>query len=229
MSRSSVTVTVDSKFAPTFASVGAGIGLVVALLVGPVVSWLLDRIDTAPAPLRLIDQLPLVWSAPILTIVGAVVGWVFFSMWNEEVGRVVIDHQGLRLESRGSPAVFAREEIAEIFMDKDELVLVDEDSRELSRTTSDNSLAQRLSEALTTFGYPWAGAKDPRESAFCDWVDRSPRLDESTHDILRARRRALTDEKTGEAQARRDELAERGVIVRDRDQKQQYRLIPDLR
>lgn len=226
MSESSITVTVDSKLAPAFAAVGASIGLVVALLVGPVVSWLLDRIETAPAPLRLIDQLPLIWSAPLLTIAGAVVGWIVFSIWNEEVGRVVIDPQAVRVESGDSAAVFGREEIAEIFLDKDELVLVDDDSMELSRTASDNSLADRLSEALKGFGYTWVGAQDPREGDFCDWVDRSPDLAEPVHELLRARSRALADSRTGEAQARHDELAACGVVVRIRNKRQQYRLIP---
>src|SRR5690625_1233074 len=225
MSESSVTVTVDSKFGPPFAVVGAGIGLVLALLVEPVVSWLLERIDTAPAPLLLTYHLPLVWSAPLLTVLGGVVGWILFSLWNDEVGRVVIDHQAMRVEGKDSTAVFPRQEIAEVFLDKDELVLVDGDSRELSRTTSDSSLAHKLSSALTTFDYPWAGARDPRESAFVDWVDRSPELEEPVHTLLRARRRALADQKSGEAESTREQLSEHGVIVRDRDKKQQYRLI----
>lgn len=224
MSESSVTVSLDSRFGPPFALIGAGIGLVVALLVGPVVSWLLERIDTAPAPLRLIDQLPLIASAPLLTIAGAVAGWIFFSFWNDEVGRVVIDPQAVRVETKDTTAVFGREEIAEVFLDEDELVLVGEDSQELSRTASDSSLAHRFSEALNTFRYPWIGASDPRESDFCDWVDRSPDLSESVHQLLRARSRALADNRTGEAQARRDELAARGVVVRLRDKQQQYRL-----
>lgn len=226
MSEQSVTVTVDSKLAPTFVVVGAGAGLGLALVVGPVVGWLLARIDTAPAPLRLVDQLPLIWSVPLLIVAGAATGWIFFAIWNEEVGRIVIDRDALRLESREATAVFARDEVAEVFLDRDELVLVGDDTRELSRTASDSSLAHRLSEALTAFGYHWAGTADPRDSAFCDWVDRSRELEASTHDLLRARSRALADRRTGEAQTRADELAERSVVVRDRDKRQQYRLIP---
>lgn len=225
MSESQVTVTVDSKFGPTFSLVGAAVGLGVSLLVGPVVAWLLNRIETAPAPLRLIDQLPLVWSAPLLTILGAVAGWIAFSLWNEEAGRVTIDQHRVQLETKGSTAVYRRGEIAEVFLDQDELVLVDSRLLELSRTTSDGALAEKLAQGFTTFGYPWAGTQDPHEEDFVDWVDRSPELPESSHRLLRARRRALSDNKSGEAESMRDELAQRGLVVRDRQRTQQYRLV----
>lgn len=225
MSQPSITVTVDSKLSPVFAIVGAVIGFLASLVVGPVVSWLLERIDTAPAPLRLIDQLPLAWSVPLLTLLGALGGWIVFSLWNDEVGRVVVDQESVRLESKKSSTVFSHEEITEIFLDKDELVMVDARARELSRTASDSGLAKDLARAFNAFGYYWAGTKDPRDDVFTDWVDRNPGLDGAAHSLLRARRRALTNGKTGEAESLRDELSERGVVVRDRGEKQQYRLL----
>lgn len=227
MTESSVTVTVDSKLSPVFAAVGALVGLGAALLIGPVVSWLLERIETAPGLLRLIDQLPLIAAAPLLMVAGAAGGWLVFALWNEEVGRVVIDRQEVRIESKETSAVYAQDEIAEAFLDKDELVLIGDRLRELSRTTSDAGLAAKLSEAFSAFGYTWAGSQDPRDDAFQDWSDRSRDLAADTHELLRARRRALADEKSGEAEALRDDLAQRGVVVRDRDKRQQYRLIPE--
>lgn len=224
-SEPSMTVTLDSRAGPAFAAVGATIGLLVALVVGPVVSWLLDRIDSAPAPLRLIDQLPLIWSIPLLILLGAAAGWAVFAVWSEEVGRVVVDRQKLRVETKQASAVYDRSEIAEIFLDKDELVLVDDHCRELSRTTSEAAIAGRLAQAFAEFDYPWAGTKDPREAAFTAWIDRSAELDDSVHALLRARRRALTDKRWGEAEAVREDLAARGVVVRDRGAKQQYRLL----
>lgn len=45
-------------------------------------------------------------------------------------------------------------------------------------------------------------------------------------DLLRTRQRALTDKRMGAADDARDELRSLGVVVRDRDHKQQYREIP---
>ncbi|GFZ96480.1 YqeB family protein [Nesterenkonia alkaliphila] len=226
MSEQSVTVTLDSKLMPAFAAVGAALGAVTALLVGPVVAWLLDRVDSAPAPLRLIDQLPLVWSLPLLTVLGAVAGWIVFGLWNEEVGRVVVNAERIRIDTKASSAEFAREEVAAIFLDKDELVLTGADSRELSRTSSDSGLAGKLAEAFGAFGYPWQGAGDPWDAEYAEWVDRSSELGEPVHALLRARRRALADKKAGEAESLREQLASQGVVVRDRRDKQQYRRLP---
>lgn len=87
------------------------------------------------------------------------------------------------------------------------------------------TLDSRAGPAFAEFDYPWAGTKDPREAAFTAWIDRSAELDDSVHALLRARRRALTDKRWGEAEAVREDLAARGVVVRDRGAKQQYRLL----
>lgn len=225
-SEPSITVTVNSKFAPVFAIAGAIIGFLVSLAVGPVVSWLLGRIDTAPAPLRLIDQLPLVWSMPLLTLLGALAGWILFSVWDDEVGRVVVGPDTVRLESKKSSVVFSHDEVSEIFLDKDELVMLDLSAGELSRSASDSGLAKELKVAFSTFGYTWVGTKDPHDDAFVTWVDRNLSLDSSVHALLRSRQRALTDDKSGEAESLRDQLAQRGVVVRDRGGTQQYRILP---
>lgn len=226
MSEQSVTVTVDSKLMPVFAAVGALLGVATALLVGPVVAWLLERVDSAPGPLRLIDQLPLAWSLPLLILLGAVGGWIVFGLWNEEVGRVVVDPQKIRIDTKTVSTEFTRQEVTEIFLDKDQLVLTGPDSRELSRTGSDSGLAGKLAAAFTAFDYPWRGAGDPRESEYAEWVDRSDALEEHVHVLLRARYRALADGKVGEAETLRERLAAQGVVVRDRGDKQQYRRVP---
>lgn len=221
MPESNITVTLDAKVALIFAAIGAALGLALSLLVGPVVSWLLDRIDSAPAALRLLDLLP--WSVPLLTVLGAVVGWLIFSTWNNEVGRVVVNPQQVRLEAKQGSAVYSRDEISEIFLDKDELVLLDARAQELSRTTSEAGLARKMAHAFTTLEYPWVGTKDPRDDAFTDWVDRSAELSEPIHALFRKRHRAREDKRFGEAEEAREQLAARGIIVRDRGAKQQYR------
>lgn len=223
MSKSQVTVTLDSKIAPIFMAVGAAVGCIVSFLVGPVVSWMLERFDSAPLPLRLLDVMP--WSIPVLAVLGAIAGWVIFTAWDSEIGRVEVDDQQVRIASKKAAAVYTRDEIAEIFLDKDELILVDEHARELSRTPSEAGLAQKLSRAFTTFDYPWAGTTDPRDDAYINWTDRSTELEDESHALLRKRRRALEDKRLGEADAAREELASRGIMVRDRDGRQQYRLI----
>lgn len=128
---------------------------------------------------------------------------------------------------RGSKAAatYSRDEIAEVFLDKDELVLLDPRSRELSRTTSDSAVPGLLRAAFERFGYAWAGTTDPRDTQFAEWVDRSPDLDARAHELLRRRRRALADGRSGTAEEAREGLLDLGIIVRDRGDRQQYRRV----
>ncbi len=120
---------------------------------------------------------------------------------------------------------FAAEEVAEAFIDGDQLVLVDHTARELSRTTTEASLESGLRAAFESHGYDWYGRADPREAAFIPWVDRDAHCGADDHALLRARQRALTDRRTGEAATLRDELSARGIVVRDRGGAQQIRLL----
>jgi len=225
VSENSITVTLDKRLAPVFAAVGAVLGFALSFAVGPVVGWMLETVDGAPAPLRLLDQLPFVVLLPGLTVAGLIAGWIVFGIWGEEVGEIRVDPDELVLRSGKRRSSYRREEIAEIFLDKDELVLLDPRSRELSRTTSDSGLAAKLSEAFGRFDYPWVGTADPREELFTRWVDRSRDLQPHVHDLLRSRSRALADGRTGAAEEVRDELLRHGVVVRDRDGEQQYRTV----
>ncbi|GAA4517159.1 CysS/YqeB C-terminal domain-containing protein [Brevibacterium yomogidense] len=115
--------------------------------------------------------------------------------------------------------------MAEAFIDGDQLVLVDHTARELSRTTTEASLESGLRAAFESHGYDWYGRADPREAAFIPWVDRDAHCGADDHALLRARQRALTDRRTGEAATLRDELSARGIVVRDRGGAQQIRLL----
>ncbi|MGO1440287.1 MAG: YqeB family protein [Brevibacterium yomogidense] len=225
MSASSTTITLDRRLAPVFIGVGAAAGLALAFIAGPVTAWLLDRVDSAPVFLRIVDEVPLFVTLPALTVIGALAGWIVFAIWEGEVGTVILDADGVLITKEKSSARFTTDEIAEAFLDGDELVLVDDATRELSRTASDNGLEPRLRTAFGAHGVAWRGREDPRGAAFHPWIDRGAELDAEDHALLRARQRALTDKRAGEAAALRDQLRDRDIVVRDRDEAQQIRRI----
>lgn len=225
MSAPSTTITLDRRLTPVFIGLGAAAGLALAFIAGPVTAWLLDRVDSAPVFLRIVDEVPLVVALPALTVIGALAGWFVFAIWEGEVGTVTLDADGVLITKEKSSARFMTDEIAEAFLDGDELVLVDDATRELSRTASDNGLEPRLRTAFEAHGITWRGTEDPRGAAFRPWIDRGAELDAEDHALLRARQRALTDKRAGEAAALRDQLRDRDLVVRDRDKAQQIRRI----
>lgn len=225
MNAPSTTISLDRRLTSVFAGAGAVVGLALAFLTGPVTSWLLDRVDSAPVILRIIDELPFVVAAPVLTVLGALAGWIVFAIWEGEVGTLTFDDDGVLITKEKSSVRFAADEITEAFLDGEELVLVDDRTRELSRTESDKGLEPRLRTAFGDHGITWRGSEDPRAAAFQQWVDRGPELDAEDHALLRARQRALIDKRSGEVAGLRDQLRDRGIVVRDRDKAQEIRLI----
>lgn len=218
------TVAIRLRWTVIFPLTGALIGLVAAFIIGPLVALLLNLIGDAPGPLRLAALLPLAWAIPVLMIVGVVAGFVFLGQWHEEAGKVYVDARGVTVEHRGGKQRVARERIGEVFTDGTDLVIVDPASRELLRSKTDDELAAQLGEILERYSYPYVGNRDPREEHFVAWVDGEDVLDVDSEALLRDRHRAQLDEQAGRMQQLAEDLAERGITVRDRKDGQQYRV-----
>ncbi|MFI6983804.1 hypothetical protein ACIBSV_35025 [Embleya sp. NPDC050154] len=202
------------------------LGLGTGFAVGPLVDWLIDRVGSAPGPLRLAARLPTVWAVPIATVLGAMTGaWLITEALRESpVVTVAADHVAIHRD--GSGLHVRRDRIDAVFTDGRDLVALDGAESELARVRATDLPTQRLREAFAGFDYPWRGTTDPRETEFGAWVDGTPDLDPAAHTLLRTRKRALADKRTGAAEEALDGLRELGVTVRDRHGAQQYRRQP---
>lgn len=221
-----VDVSIPRRWLAGMALAGALVGFGAAFAVAPVVTWLVNLAGEAPGPLRLVAGLPLGWAIPVLSLVGLGVGSWFAAQWHQENGTVTVGREGLTVHRAGSSRHITRDRVGGVYTDGRDLVVVDGRTNEVLRVPSDRALVPRLRAALGRFGYPWQGTTDPHEQAFTGWIDGSGRLDDRQHDLLRARQRALTDKRAGAAEDARDELRTLGVVVRDREDAQQYRLVP---
>lgn len=219
----SVTVRIPPGWLWGLRVVGAALGVGLAFAVGPVVTWLVDVIGGAPGLLRVLARIPLPWAVPALAVVGAVVGAMVGHAWQKDNSVVTVGPDALVVRYAGRDIHMGRDQIGAVFIDGPELVILDAAGRPLSRSKADDVLINPLRSAAETFGYPWLGTSDPHETDYVTWVDRSPDLDESAHALLRARHRALTDKRPGEAAQALDALHAAGLVVRDRAGAQQYR------
>lgn len=208
---------------------GALLGFGAAFVIGPLVRWLLGLAGDAPGPLRLAAGLPLVLAIPVLTIAGLGLGFWITREWQKENGVITVSPDGVTVQRGGNGAHVARDRISEVFSDGHDLILVDEQTNELLRAKTDKMLLARLRQAFEELGYRWQGTTDPHEHAFVTWVDGNGLMDGRAQDLLRARQRALADKRYGAAEDARDELRHRGIVVRDRNDAQQYRVVPNHR
>lgn len=218
------TVTIPSWYRPVFTVIGAVVGLVLAFLVGPLVNWLVDMFDSAPVLLRALDQLSLAWVLPILVAFGGIAGFVICTSWMDDSGAVEVADWGITLHRKGDDRFLSRERMTLVVASGKELVVLDGDA-EVYRGGIEDEMVPGLRTALADHGYPPLVDTDPFDTDFTDWVDGDGRKDAAVDDLLRARRRALSDKRDGEADAALEKLRAAGVAVRDRKGRQQYRLV----
>lgn len=200
--------------------VGFGLGFVVA----PLVRWMLRTVDAAPGPLRILAQLPTGWAVLVTTLIGVGAGiWLAVEARKEALA-LTVDHDHVRLARGRDERHLDRGRIDAVFRDGPDLVLLDAGTVELAREKASDLPWRRIQEAFERFGYPWRGLADPHDAQFRRWVDGHPDLDAGAHELLRRRARAVRDERHGDAADALDRLREHGVVVRDRDGAQQYRV-----
>ncbi|MFC8145470.1 hypothetical protein ACFUKV_27550 [Streptomyces paradoxus] len=187
--------------------------------------WLLT-LPWAPleGPAELLTSVP----EPALTLgtiaVGVLGGLLLgFTAVHESLSVRVCDTH-VTLAVRDGSQEFTREESSVFFRDGKQLVLLGPDSLELAREHCGLNW-QRLADALAEHGYEWA-EEDPYRAEFRRWVPGTPGLLPGADALLRARAQARKhDDDAQDARELRDELLRLGVVVRDEEKRQYWRLV----
>ncbi|MFF6876720.1 hypothetical protein ACFY9S_15550 [Streptomyces sp. NPDC012474] len=200
-------------------------GAVGGVLLPLIARWLLT-LPWAPleGPAELLTSVP----EPALTLgtitVGVLGGLLLgFTAAHESLSVRVRDTHVTLAVRDGSPE-FTREEISVFFRDGKQLVLLGPDGMELAREHCGLPW-QRLADALAEHGYTWA-EEDPYRAEFRRWVPGTPGLPEGADALLRARAQARKHEDDAkDARELRGELLRLGVVVRDEEKRQYWRLV----
>lgn len=222
-------VQIPAKYTWIFTALGALVGVLAAFIVGPLVSWLLGLIGDAPGPLRLAAELPFAWAVPVLTVVGAIAGFLIAASWNDDAGTIEVNDAGITVHSKDADRYVPKAKTDRVAAEKKELVILDVQTSEIFRGPVEDEMLPGLRVALAARGYPQLETSDPYGDRFVTWVEGGGQLDEKTEDLLRARRRALADDQAGAAEDALDRLRRSGVMVRDRDGRQEYRRLAEVR
>ncbi|SBT55022.1 YqeB family protein [Micromonospora narathiwatensis] len=204
-----------------FPLLGAGLGIALTAASG----WLAD-LPWVPWQrwFELLARLPAERAYPGGAGVTALAGLVFAYLGVRERLTVTVGRGEVRLHRDGHGRDIARAAVAGVFLDGKALVLLDADGGELARERSDLDHG-KLRSAFTGQGWPWR-ERDPHEAAYRRWVEGLPGLPVGAEAVLRARQRALDSGRGGEARELRGELARLGVVVRDEQKRQHWRLVP---
>ncbi|MBM7458292.1 hypothetical protein ACIBED_10985 [Rhodococcus coprophilus] len=199
--------------------VGAGLGFTAT----PVGRWTVEMLPVVPGPFAIVAETITRWPVPILSgavlIAGAVLGVVAL----RRSPTVTVDSTGVRLTQKDAEKYVARTDVSAVYLDGKHLVLTDSSGRELARHVDDDLDTDAVGAAFRDHGYPWADT-NPHDN-FTLWVDGRRDLGERAHELLRKRRAALEDRRIHVAAALHDQLQKHGVVVRDIDDRQEYRRV----
>ncbi|ASF06474.1 hypothetical protein NBRGN_063_00050 [Nocardia brasiliensis NBRC 14402] len=203
---------------------GVGLGFVVR----PFGHWVIDTFDATPGPLRIAMTVPPVWLIPVTSVVGVVAGIVLFEVARHEALTLTVTDDHVELSQNGRARHVPRKSVAAVFREGADLVLTDRSQRPLARFGAKDLSRNDIEQAFRDHGYPWLDQDDPFGADFLRWVDGRPESGPAVDAVLRARRRALADEKPLAVEELDEELLALGVDVRDRQGEQHIRFFDQV-
>lgn len=202
-------------------------------IAGMALGWLLKAAagwiaGLAWAPLqgsfKLIAQIPEPWATAGALGLGLVAGLLLvLTAIGERLTVTVRDDAAVLARVDGPSHTVARAGVAAVFVDGKQLVLQGADGWEHAREGSDLRPAE-LRAAFTAHGYPWRDEGDPHRGLFRLWVPDLPGLPEGANALLAARAKALSKRESAESAVLREELRRLGVLVREEQRRQYWRL-----
>lgn len=204
-----------------FPVAGAGVAWLLKLAAG----WVAG-LPWAPfqGPFELVASVP----EPIATVgalvVGVVAGLVLVYLAEGDYVIARVGDDEVTLTKGGSSTTVLRASVSAVFLDGKQLVVLGRRTEELLRLGGDVKAAS-LAAAFEAHRYPWREEGDPHRDAYRRWVDGLPDLPAGADALFRARGRALERDDTDDADQLREELGGMGVVVRDVDKRQHWRLV----
>ncbi|KOX09176.1 YqeB family protein [Micromonospora sp. DT68] len=202
-----------------FPLLGAGAGWLLSAATG----WL-TRLPWMPFGdlIEWLDRLPEPQATAGTIAVGVLAGLVVAGVGTAERLIVTVDAAQVRLRRSDQNRTIARVDTRVVFVDGGHLVLLDSEGAELARESTDLP-ADRLAAAFREHGWGWAD-DDPHRSAYRLWVPDLPGLPAGADALLRARETAIGKDRSDDVRELRRELGRLGVVLRDEEKRQYWRL-----
>ena len=209
--------------------IGLGVpaaGLLIGLLLPPLARWLVDL--RIPLPFRFVvrglGSVDRPAEIGVNLAIWVVLGLMVVATAVREALRVTITDAELHLTGPGWARTIARADVAAVFLDGRDLVVLDQASRQLVHHRHE-APERRLAAAFDAHGYPWLAA-DPHAGRYRPWVPDTPDLPPTVNAVLRARQTVLRrrgDAASRDARDLLDQVQQLGFTVRDDSTGQHWR------
>ncbi|MDA1361149.1 hypothetical protein O1R50_16075 [Glycomyces luteolus] len=198
------------------AALGWGLTFIVEWIVG--LRWfpfqgLFELFTDLSDPLRLIVALA----------VGLLLGLVLALFVLHEMLSITVGRDRIVFNRGDYERELDRADITGVFVQDKRVVALGHRRQELANVEFDLD-RDKLAAALRRHGYAWLTEGDPYAAEFRRWVPGADGLPQGANAVLKARQQALEKSNGGDLRELRDELADLGVVVHDKDKKQYWRL-----
>ncbi|WP_062106045.1 YqeB family protein [Bacillus niameyensis] len=202
-------------------------------IVGLILGYFLPRIATWAISLpwfpfegliKLINTFNGFWLQVTLPVLGLIAGLILAAMTISELLIVTITNEEVSLKRGEDIQTIALKDIAMVFLDGKELVILGKSGYELARELTDES-AKKIVNVFKDYDYPWSSDGDPFKDDYRRWVLDTPDISPAANALLKAREIALQKKEKNDIKDLRKELAKVGYIVRDEETRQYFRKI----
>ncbi|TDC72785.1 YqeB family protein [Streptomyces hainanensis] len=197
---------------------GGGLGLLLPSLA----DWL-TGLPWVPmrGPFELVASFEGRWVGSAFGGLGLLAGLVLVVVAFATSLKVTLTDSRVELEKNDTRWGIDRAVVDAVFMDGKRLVILDRESRQLLRDTSEEKPAD-VARAFAAHGYPWAEA-DPYAELYRRWVPGTPEVPGAVNALLKAREVALEKKASADIAELREEVEKLGFAVRDEATRQYWR------
>ncbi|SER68246.1 hypothetical protein SAMN04487944_10842 [Gracilibacillus ureilyticus] len=162
------------------------------------------------------------WVSVLPVMIGVIVGIIFTYYVFTESLKITIRDEEVNLSVKNNRQNIKKRELSSVYMDGKYLVFLNKHGEELYRGRPE-SKKELVIEAFSQYEYPWED-RDPYEDHYQRWVRDHPDYSRHVNALLAAREKALKDLETKEAEVLRKDLADLGIVIRDKGKRQYVRM-----
>ncbi|MGN5649153.1 YqeB family protein [Bacillus sp. Brlt_9] len=173
--------------------------------------------------IELLNSINPFWLPIILMLIGAIAGILFSFIIYSDALKMKINSEGIHMSKDEQEKQITRSNVKAVFVDKRQVVIIDQEDREWLRETSDIN-PSKIKDTFLMHSFPFV-EQDPYKHEYSLWKLEDERFNKSINTILYERRNALREGNSKKKKHLRKDLNELGVFVKDDGEDQYVRSI----
>ncbi|GAB6414723.1 hypothetical protein bcgnr5390_29740 [Bacillus luti] len=173
--------------------------------------------------IELLNSINPFWLPIILMLIGVIAGILFSLIIYNDALKMNITPESIHMSKDDQKKQITRSNVKAIFVDKGQVVIIDQEGREWLRETSDVD-SSKIKDTFLLHGFPWV-EQDPYKQDYSLWKLEDERFSKNVNTILYERRNAIRDGNGKKKKHLRKDLNELGVFVKDEGEDQYVRSI----